>query len=299
MSAEAVGWTYRHSPYSGVPLLVHLAIADVANDQNENLFWMSQANLGKKVRAGRQAVNGALAKLLDDGFIELVEDNSKVGKPNCYRFLFPDAEVVYDSRGGVVSGVTPARGGVSSPATGVSSPATGGVVSGDGRVSSEATQNQERTQDGTQVEESSLADPFDEFWKAYPRKAGKPKAAAAYRSAVGKRKADPEVILAGLARWVAYWTAKNEPDYVPHPTTWLNQDRWNDEPPPLPRRSGLSAVADVLEGFDDAGLRPGSTFGPGAASGPRGGGATNPRASRSPAGSEPPGKPWIEGRLVP
>jgi hypothetical protein len=67
---------------------------------------------------------------------------------------------------------------------------------------------------------------FDDFWRAYPHKIGKPKALLAYRQAI-KRGGDPPSILAGLERAKARW---NDPKFIPHPTTWLNRDGWNDEP---------------------------------------------------------------------
>lgn len=67
------------------------------------------------------------------------------------------------------------------------------------------------------------------FWPSYPRKAGKPKALIAWKAAT--KKTDPDTILAGLDAWLPYWAAKDEPEFVPHPTTWLNQERWADTPP--------------------------------------------------------------------
>jgi uncharacterized protein YdaU (DUF1376 family) len=68
---------------------------------------------------------------------------------------------------------------------------------------------------------------FGVFWDKYPRKVGKPKALVAYASAVG-RGATYEQILAGLALHVLceLWQDLTK---VPHPTTWLNRDGWNDQ----------------------------------------------------------------------
>lgn len=87
---------------------------------------------------------------------------------------------------------------------------------------------------------------FDEFWTAYPRKVGKPSAERAYRKHVGH--ARHAQVMAGLDAWARYWAARNEPEFVPHPSTWLNQHRWEDSPPPLPagRRAGaVQATVDV------------------------------------------------------
>lgn len=85
---------------------------------------------------------------------------------------------------------------------------------------------------------------FDAFWNAYPRKMGKPAALKAWKSVDGNRCA--KTIAAGLARWVDYWTWRNEPEYVPHPATWLNQRRWEDDTPPRTRRNG-SAKASTMD----------------------------------------------------
>ncbi len=70
---------------------------------------------------------------------------------------------------------------------------------------------------------------FDAFWKAYPRKAGKDEA----RKAFDKRKPTPELLNAILAaievqRQSLDWQ-KDGGQFIPHPATWLNQGRWQDE----------------------------------------------------------------------
>lgn len=91
---------------------------------------------------------------------------------------------------------------------------------------------------------------FDQFWKAYPRKVAKPVARKAFAKALAK--ADVRAIGAGLKVWRAYWTERGEPEFVPHPATWLNQERWNDEPPqpakPKTAKSKYDPVAAVAAG---------------------------------------------------
>ena len=70
---------------------------------------------------------------------------------------------------------------------------------------------------------------FEEFWTAYPKKVEKKKALAVWE----KLKPDDvlfEQIMAGLnkAKNSKNWT-KDEGQFIPHPTTWLNGARWNDE----------------------------------------------------------------------
>jgi hypothetical protein len=39
-------------------------------------------------------------------------------------------------------------------------------------------------------------------------------------------------IMDWLERWKEFWDySETEPRFIPHPATWLNQERWKDEPP--------------------------------------------------------------------
>ncbi len=70
---------------------------------------------------------------------------------------------------------------------------------------------------------------FDEFYAQYPRKVGRPSAERAYAKAV--RKFSPAAILRGLLRAAAEWERRQTPrDKIPHPSTWLNDHRFNDNP---------------------------------------------------------------------
>lgn len=70
---------------------------------------------------------------------------------------------------------------------------------------------------------------FGRFWSAYPRKVGKADARKAFTRAW--RKLPPmeeELILSGgLERAQAAWT---DAQFIPHAATWLNGERWQDEP---------------------------------------------------------------------
>lgn len=70
---------------------------------------------------------------------------------------------------------------------------------------------------------------FDEFWAAYPRKVGKGDA----RKSWAKLKPSATLhkkILASIADALESvdWQ-KDEGDFIPHPTTWLNRSGWEDE----------------------------------------------------------------------
>ena len=75
---------------------------------------------------------------------------------------------------------------------------------------------------------------FERFWTAYPRKVAKGAARRAWKTAKLNGQT-LHLILAALdwQRHSDQWT-KDAGRYIPHPATYLNQRRWEDEPPPLP-----------------------------------------------------------------
>lgn len=83
---------------------------------------------------------------------------------------------------------------------------------------------------------TALSTRFSKFWSAYPRKSGK----GAAEKAWAKIKPDDALLATMLAAiaWQgesAEWL-KDGGAYIPHPTTWLNAKRWEDEP------SGVKAI---------------------------------------------------------
>ena len=69
---------------------------------------------------------------------------------------------------------------------------------------------------------------FDDFWRSYPRKVGKGAAQKSWDKCVDRMKISPSVILDGAKRYAAAKTG-SDIQYVAHPSTWLNQQRWLDE----------------------------------------------------------------------
>lgn len=70
---------------------------------------------------------------------------------------------------------------------------------------------------------------FEKFWAAYPKKQGKGAAEKAFR----KIKPSGDLLLRMISaieeqRKSDQWT-RDRGQYIPNPSTWLNQERWNDE----------------------------------------------------------------------
>ncbi|MGL4961463.1 MAG: hypothetical protein ACRC67_09535 [Inquilinus sp.] len=75
----------------------------------------------------------------------------------------------------------------------------------------------------------ALAAEFAEFWRHFPHKVGKGAAERAFRTA--RRKVELAPMLAALERYQA--TKPHDRPWC-NPSTWLNQERWLDEPGPEP-----------------------------------------------------------------
>ena len=93
-------------------------------------------------------------------------------------------------------------------------------------------------------ERDALKREFASFWSEFPNKVGKPKAETSFVAA--RKRASFEAIMSGLARYVA---AKPADRAWLNPTTFLNQDRWEDQPGvvvPMARGSPSARPIDDL-----------------------------------------------------
>lgn len=75
---------------------------------------------------------------------------------------------------------------------------------------------------------------FDEFWSLYPRKIAK----ATARKAWAKLSAEQQLMAAkAINTHCEYWKAKEtELEFIPHASSWLNGERYEDEIVIEPRR---------------------------------------------------------------
>ena len=75
---------------------------------------------------------------------------------------------------------------------------------------------------------------FDEFWAMYPRKVDKGKAKTKWNQICNKRTTDESRPTWGTIKRAIEDQLQSErwqnPRFIPHPTTWLNQQRWLDDP---------------------------------------------------------------------
>jgi hypothetical protein len=93
--------------------------------------------------------------------------------------------------------------------------------------------------------EASLS--FEDFWQAYPRKVGKKSAETAYK----KIKPSQRLFAKMIETIEAFKKSKQWQDengrFIPNPSTWLNQGRWDDEIPDPITQSPIAGARDIPE----------------------------------------------------
>lgn len=105
----------------------------------------------------------------------------------------------------------------------------------------EEIEKRERRED---TREDALLSDFDSFWDIWPNKVGKPAALKSYRAA-RKRGVDAGVINEGV--W-AYIRGKPPDRPWLNPSTFLNQNRWEDQPAQVAngKTGAISSACDSL-----------------------------------------------------
>lgn len=221
MSSEAVGWTFRSSPYSGAMFALHLAVADTVNDAHNNDLWASAPFLAGKARVSERSARAGLAQMVHDGLLVRVAE--RPGTTTIYRFLMPDNPC---------TDCTPARTAplqptAPTPATDRATPATSDRTPA---LAAPELQRTTKIPRGTQGATTLVG--FDAFWRVYPRQEGERDAKKAWHSAI--HRANPADIIAGAQRYA------NDPgrddQYTKTPFKWLEGDCWKDKPRPVGKR---------------------------------------------------------------
>jgi hypothetical protein len=201
----------RDEAISGNALLVFLALA---SHTGRGGVHPSQRTLRKEARLSENPVRVALAELEAAGVVERVRRTDAAGhrKSDAYLLLVngplgPGEALDADSE---------PRGDAQH------SDAEAPTLTDSGLV--------------PLIEEEPIKNPsdvFEEFWKVYPRHVAKTAARTKFL-AIAKT-VDVDLVLAGARRF-AEDPNLPETKYIPHPTTWLNGGRWDDDP--LPARDG-------------------------------------------------------------
>ena len=84
----------------------------------------------------------------------------------------------------------------------------------------------------SQGEEAKSDDRFDAFWTVYPKKVGKGDARKAFEKIRPSKDLTGRMVAAVMKQSQSEQWKRDHGRYIPNPSTWLNQQRWEDEVPP-------------------------------------------------------------------
>ncbi len=181
---------------------------------------LDQADLARELDMTPRRLRACLAQLADQGVVQVVRRGQ--GRSNLYIFAVPESALL--DRSDMTDQESPDRSDMTALER---SPSADPSIEETKKKTKESSLSSEETK-------SALQDLFEAFWKIWPRKVAKKNAERAYRRAVmpGKRKQpDTELAKRILSAVTAQSRGWSDPQYIPHPATWLNGERWEDQRP--------------------------------------------------------------------
>lgn len=234
---------WEFSRHAGTELLVLLAVADFADDDGN--AYPAVPTLARKCRMTPRNANLILANLKKSGEL-VVKQNEGPKGTNRYLIRFSPPEA-----GFTTEELFTLKRTSPTPEAGFPKPLK--------RTSDEPSVNhQEPSTYGHDAKKphrscspsasESAEDGFANFWKAYPKKVAKPQALKTWK----KIKPTGQVLtdlMAGLEKQKASgdWQ-KDAGQFIPHPATWLNGRRWEDEAPPAAGQIAAPARNPIFAG---------------------------------------------------
>jgi phage replication O-like protein O len=193
-------------PLNGTQFRILLVLFRYTYGFNRKEHSLSETFLSKAIGAHKNQVQRELMELVKFKIITIIKE-ATFKEPNILQF-----NKNYDEW--EVTKKLPVNGLDTQTGSGL------GVSPGSGLATQER-QLKDNTKDNRR---------FDQFWSAYPKKIGKGAAEKSFK----KYKPSEELLKSMLAaialqRSSEQWQ-KDGGQYIPNPSTWLNQKRWEDEP---------------------------------------------------------------------
>jgi len=205
MSIKAVTWAFEQQLNDSVAKLVLIGIADRYNTEL-GYAYPAVRWLAKVADCSERTVQRKITFLDENGFISILRTHPKDGRTKgANKYSLPMLEGVTQCQGVTKSGV-------------------GGDTQGDGGVVTPKSHPNKITI----LNYNNMIKSFESFWEASPRKVGKQHAYKAFQKAI--KTTDPDVLIKGMEGYAEQVRRKGvEPQYIKHPTTWLNGGCWADE----------------------------------------------------------------------
>lgn len=184
----------------------------------ESTAWPSRASLAADIRKSQRSVDLAIDELIAIGAIQVYpryrEDGSQTS--NRYKLI------------------------TSAPLANVDEPPL--AVFDEGATQKLRTNYNQLTITNRTITTKDNNSSFDSFWEVYPRKVGKGQARTAFAKAL--KKATIEEIIEGAQRLAS--DPNLDLQFCPHPSTWLNGERWTDAPLPGKQSKNLASLNTAL-----------------------------------------------------
>lgn len=95
-------------------------------------------------------------------------------------------------------------------------------------VTTEENRIEKTYKDKNIIKKKLKSEEFEKFWKICPRKKAKKNAEKIYEAILKRNETTAEQIYSGMQHYASSVVGK-EPQFIAHPSTWLNGGRWGDE----------------------------------------------------------------------
>ena len=240
MSFRAMSWAASVKTHTPVQKLILLLLADRANDQG--FCFPSMQTIADDACVSRQCVIENVKKLASQGLINVTRRTIKDEESGTNR----QTSNLYHLNTGVVNMVDRVvnmvdggsqrglQGVVNEVDTNLSiepinEPITSSAIASAEELFNQSKKDPVRTgKDVARRDEFSYTEDFTAFWTAYPRHVGKGKAFAEWKRIKGRPPVEELIQAVKKQQRSEDWT-KERGKYIPHPSTWLHQRRWEDE----------------------------------------------------------------------
>lgn len=185
--------------------------------QTENNVKNFAIKLSRQMPYGQDIIERSLAELLDEGVIELEGDR-----------LF-QKRMVRDAKISKIRAEAAAKGKKGCPKDDedIYGKQDDSQIK---QVLNTVNENEiEDAQEHSEVDQSDITDEFNLFWEAYPKKVAKGAARKKFFKIAPKDDLFQKIMAAlSVVKESEQWK-KDRGKFIPYPSTWLNQERWEDE----------------------------------------------------------------------
>lgn len=248
MSNDAITWAFRQPVGSPARMAVLVALANMADDLNA--CWPSQETLACMTNQCVRSVHGHL-KALEQ--MDLIRRQPRYvnGRRTSDRYVLAVdlPATVAGSTPEDIAGSTPANpADMNADKAGRNTPLPediAGSATGKSCRVNQRTTNPKDLNTSANIAKIEIDAAFAAFWAVYPRKEKRLGARRDYERALG-RLGDTEKILAGAVRYRD--DPNRDPTYTKQPSTWLNNDCWDDDP--LPGRGAAATKPGRPDGWE-------------------------------------------------